>query len=319
LSPVVDAIVVTYNSEQHIAGCLRALRKALRARGSIFVVDNASVDATLAESDSVAMFAEDVHVDAHADNIGFGAAVNIASARTDADYILLVNPDVELEGDAVDALLALAANFPDAGIYGGCATLPDGTIDPTTCLAAPTLWSAAAFGLGVSALRFLPSLDPESLGGWRRDSVRPVPALAGTVLLLDARLWRELGGFDETFFLYGEDVDLCLRAADRGHTAMFSPSVRYTHAAGASSGPVRRMELILTGRMTLYRRALDTRAARVAAWCVQLGVGLRALGETLLRRPDASTAVWRNAWRTRSTWKRGWSRSPPSLRNNSSS
>ena len=66
------------------------------------------------------------------------------------------------------------------------------------------------------------------------------------------------------------------------------------------------MELILTGRMTLYRRALDTRAARVAAWCVQLGVGLRALGETLLRRPDASTTVWRNAWRTRSTWNRGW-------------
>jgi N-acetylglucosaminyl-diphospho-decaprenol L-rhamnosyltransferase len=306
LSPVVDAIVVTYNSEPHIAGCLRALHKALRARGSIFVVDNASVDATLAEIDSVTMLAADLYVDARPDNIGFGAAVNIAAERSDAAYILLVNPDVELESDAVDALLALAANFPDAGIYGGRATLADGTVDPTTCLAAPTLWSAAAFGLGLSAVRFVPTLDPESLGGWRRDSVRPVPALAGTVLLLDARLWRELGGFDETFFLYGEDVDLCMRAADRGHAAMFSPAVRYTHAAGASSGPVRRMELILTGRMTLYRRALDARSARVAGWCVQLGVGLRAAGETLLRRPDASAAVWHNAWRTRSIWNRGW-------------
>ena len=95
---------------------------------------------------------------------GSAPAVNIAAARTDADYILLVNPDVELDGDAVDALLALAANFPDAGIYGGRATLPDGTVDPTTCLAAPTLWSAAAFGLGLSAIRFLPTPRPGIVG-----------------------------------------------------------------------------------------------------------------------------------------------------------
>ena len=183
-------------------------------------------------------------------------------------------------------------------------TDPAGRLNPVSCLAKPTLWHALTFGLGLNLARGVPVLDPDSLGGWRRTGVRAVPVLTAGLILIDAAVWRRLGGFDEHFFLYGEDVDLCLRAEAQGAYCMFSDKAVYTHAAGASSATnAARQVLIMRGKASLYRRGLGGASRWVALGMLELGAGLRAGLERLVRPRDMT---WRTVWSDRASWRSGW-------------
>lgn len=127
--------------------------------------------------------------------------------------------------DAIDHLLTLAARFPDAGLYSGRAVR--------------------------HALKFAMLRDQDSLGGWQRDDIRSVPALTGAFLLIHRGLWERLEGFDERYFLYGEDVDLCMRAWRLGARPMFTPAAGHLHHGGGSSTPEQRLIAILRGKATL--------------------------------------------------------------------
>lgn len=298
----VDAVVVTYRNRHTIDRCLSSL-VARWAPLTVTVVDNGSDDGT---ADHVAAAYPGVRLIRNRDNRGFAAAVNQAARCGDGEHLLLVNPDVELGPDTVDQLLALATRFPTAGLYGGRAVDDTGRLDPTSCLPAPSLWQALTFGTGLSALHGVPVADPDSLGGWRRDDVRSVPVLTGAVLLVRRDLWRRLGGFDERYVLYGEDVDLCLRARRLGATAMFTPAARYRHTGGASSSPAERQIGILRGKVTLYRDHLPAGSGWLARRALLAGAALRALlsGGAALRAPLAAT--WPAVWRRRADWRSGW-------------
>jgi GT2 family glycosyltransferase len=181
--------------------------------------------------------------------------------------------------------------------------LPDGRLDPTSCLALPSLWHAAAFGLGLSLLHGA-FFDPDSLGGWKREGIREVPALTGGLMLIDAKLWRKLGGFDERFFLYGEDVDLCMRARQIGARPLFTDACTYIHRGGASSATVAdRAVAILTGKATLYRRHLFPLLRPIASAFLLMGVALRS---TLERVARPNQKIWRDVWSRREEWRQGW-------------
>ncbi|MEV4314469.1 glycosyltransferase family 2 protein [Actinocrispum sp. NPDC049592] len=276
IPPTVDAIVVTYNSANTIARCVDSIR-SLSADVQITIVDNDSRD------DTVSLVASAIRNPA---NIGFAAAVNQAARLGNGSYLLLVNPDAELHPGAIDHLLTLAARFPTVGLYGGRAITASGDLDPTTCLARPTLWHALAFATGLSAT----PLDPDSLGRWRRDDIRAVPALTGSMMLIRRDLWTELGGFDERYTLYGEDVDLCLRAPA---PPMFTPHAVHLHHGGGSSTPESRLTNILRGKATLYAHHIHPHAPIA----LLAGVALRAA---------AGSRIWRSAWRNRLEWRHGW-------------
>jgi GT2 family glycosyltransferase len=297
----VDVIVVTYRNRHTIDRCLHSLRSAW-AELTVTVVDNASGDGTVAH---LRRHHPRVELMANPTNVGFAAGVNQAAGGATGDFLLLANPDAELHVDAIDALLALAIRYPGAGLYGGRPVDDAGRLNRDCCLARPTLWHALAFGIGLSALRGVPVLDPDSLGGWRRDEVRTVPVLTGGLLLVDRDLWQRVGGFDDRYFLYGEDVDLCLRAARLGATPMFTPTAGYRHGGGGSSSRDRQTIGILRGRATLYRVHLPGRRARLAGLALLAGVWLRATVGRLVR-PGATVAVWRAAWRRRREWRAGW-------------
>lgn len=299
----VDIVVVTYDSREYVERCLDSLRSDW-ARLTVTVVDNASRDGT---PQVVAVTHPDVDLVRNETNIGFACAVNQAAASKTGSYLLLVNPDSRLEAGAIDELLALAVRFPGAGLYGGRATDAAGRLHPQSCLARPSLRQALAFGLGLSALPWPSRLNPDSLGGWRRDDIRTVPVLTGGLLLVDSALWRRLGGLDERYVLYGEDADLSMRAAQLGCRPMFTPRARYRHVGGGSSTPGQRQVLTLRGMVTLYNQYLPAWQAPVARAALLLGVGTRSSVERVLfRRRDSRHGARTTAWTRRDSWLGGW-------------
>lgn len=293
--PRVLAIVVTYNSARYIAACLESIRSAW-ASLRVVVFDNASKDAS---ADLAAGFA-DVHVVRSERNLGFGAAVNRAAGDLDdIDQILLLNPDAILDPGAIDTLLAASLRYPQSGLIGGRARTANGDAIAASCMSAPSLSQALRYAFRLSSGLDLPPRtyrDPTES--------RPAPAVIGACMLVDARVWRTLGGFDERFFLYGEDVDLSLRARKAGFSPTYVAMAGYVHAMGASlTSAVDRRCYILAGLITLYR-AHGGRIAPLSRMLIQLGVLFRAYAALL--KGDRS---WLEAWRRRDEWRDGHSAS----------
>lgn len=297
----VTVVIVSYNTADLLARCLRSVRASARRPPAIVIVDNASSDSSVAVARREAPGALIVEMD---ENVGFAAGVNEAARRVTSPWILLLNPDAVLAPGAVDELVAFAHDHPGRGLYGGRAVRDDGSTDPRSCWGLPSPWSLFCFATGLSsAFRRSSVFDPESLGHWDRDSVREVGAISGALLLVERSAWERLGGFDTTYFMYSEDIDLCARARSLGYRPTIDPHAIIRHEAGASSTPARKAEMVLTGKATYLRRrwSRPARAWGLAMlWC---GVGLRAAAATTLRRADSP---WPHVWRSRRRWVAGY-------------
>ena len=164
------------------------------------------------------------------------------------------------------------------------------------------------FASGLSTLmRASRYFNPESLGTWARDTVRDVGVVTGCLLACERSLWDRLGGFDERFFMYGEDTDLSLRAAELGYLPQITPAATITHVVGASSGSGGdKMAMIMRARVTLMYKHWTPLQRRLGVALLRAGVVLRASGSAAkarLRRPGSS-AMWPEVWRQRSRWTR---------------
>jgi len=302
--PLVTVVVVSYNGDDWLDRCLGALLVDARPRVpfEVVVVDNGSDAPTRAV---LARWSTQVRVHYSAENLGFGRACNLAVSLSEAPRIVLLNPDAVVRPECIDALIDALDRNPGAGIVGGRTIRPDGTLEPSSCWGRPTLWSLFCFATGLStALRGSTVFDPESLGGWERDTERRVDIVTGCLLATDRTTWDRLGGFDERFFMYGEDADLSLRARKMGFQPRITPHAVAVHAVGASSDrKAHKNRLLMTGKATLARTLWSGPGSRVALALLTIGVLVRATGETLLRSRNP-------AWRPLMAdlgWTRGWS------------
>jgi hypothetical protein len=166
---------------------------------------------------------------------------------------------------------------------------------------------------GLRAFRDSPLFNPEGYGGWRRDSTRVVDIVAGCFLLIDADLWRRLGGFDPAFFMYAEEADLCLRARRLGARPTITPEATIIHHGHASEPTATDQRVkLFAGRITLTKRHdgpigawLGTRLYVVAV--VARAYGLDLVGRlTGAKRLRDSAAAWRDLWARRELWIDGW-------------
>lgn len=285
-------VIVTYNSVEHIARCLDTI-VCSRAENEIVVFDNASSDASAAIAEAHEAVSEVVRSDR---NLGFSRAVNAAATGRQFDFVLLANPDMILDPGAIDALIDAAGEHPDAGIFGGESRDTSGSTWPGAVLADHDLAHAAKFALGFGAFPFTQRFSPDVPPGGVPEGTCPVPVIAGCLMLVRGSLWEALGGMDEYFFLYGEDVDFCMRARALGHGCVFTDRSTYLHIRGASSGghaPM--MKRVLRGRRLLYRRYAH---GRLGIALLMMGVANRALAETLMGR----RGTWRACWSDRASW-----------------
>lgn len=303
-----SVLLVTYNSAPHLPACLDALRAALHGLDAeVLVHDNGSTDETLELLSSRG----DVSVSTTGENLGFAAACNLLARRSGGRHLLLLNPDTVIEQAAPHALLEAAARHPDAGLVGARAVSPDGHTLRSSAQGRMTLHSLLCFATGLSTvLAGRRWADPESLPGWDRETGRPVPMLSGGALLASRQTWDRLGGFDTSYFMYGEDADLCLRAWRAGYAPRFEPAAVVVHDVGASSSPGRKQVLLHRGKVTLLRRRWHPAAAALGVRLLLAGVGLRALAARLgvfsAKRGRIPPEAWTTAWRSRHEWLPGW-------------
>jgi hypothetical protein len=303
MTPEVSVVVVTYNGPEWVERCLQAVVVDARPEVSteVVVVDSGSGQET---RDVLARWSDRVTVLLQDENVGFARGCDIGVAASSGRRVLLLNPDAVVRPGAVDALVRALDAHPDAGIMGGRTVRPDGSLDPSSCWGAPSLWSWTCFATGLStAFHGSRVFDPESLGTWQRDTFRRVDVVTGCLLMTLRETWDALGGLDTDFFMYGEDADLSLRAAERGFRPAITPDAVAVHAVGASSGhKAHKVRLLMTGKATLVRKRWSPWRARVGIALLVAGAALRGLGERVkrTRRP-----VWLPLLADRS-WTRGW-------------
>jgi GT2 family glycosyltransferase len=307
-SPIdLSILVVSYETRELTLACLDSVLGTLgELAAEVLVADNASGDGSAA---AIRERFPDLELVACDENLGFARANNLLAERASGRHLVLLNPDTVVKPGALAALVACADEHPEAGIVGGRTTFSDGTLNPSSCWARPTLWSTFCLGSGLTSLfRRSRLFDPESMGSWQRDSVRRVDLVSGCLLLIRRELWRELGGFDEEFFMYGEDADLCLRAEEAGSHCLVTPRAEIVHLGGASER-VRsdKMVSLFRARARLYRKHWSPARARFGVAMLDLWAFTRMSALALVGsvRPGAraSRRAWREVWSRRSEWK----------------
>src|SRR5262249_55675556 len=227
--PRVSVVVVSFNTREVLLRCLAALHAHVRLPFETIVVDNASADGS---ADAVRAGFPDARVVANSANVGFSRANNLGLRAARGEHVLVLNSDCEVRPGAVEALAAVLDARPDVAIVGPRTVGSDGR-------------PQVSFG---------PRLTP--LGEWRQrrlvrggregraDVLREVAALAAreqepdwvsaSCLLARRRALDAVGGFDESFFLYEEDVDLCLRVRAAGGRVVYTPTAEVVHHLGRS-------------------------------------------------------------------------------------
>ena len=219
--------IVNYRTRDRLRECLRALSDH---PGPVMVVDNASGDGSV---EMVRAEFPDVILDAGADNVGYGAAANRMLAEAATPYLLLLNADARATPGAVAALEAKLDAEPEVAVVGPRLRDERGRLQ-RSCRRFPTLGS---FFIDQSGLR--PVVDALGIGdrerGFGHDDDRLVPWVLGAVLALRVDTVSSVGGFDPSYFLYFEEIDLCRRLADHGHRTLFTADAEFDHIGGASS------------------------------------------------------------------------------------
>lgn len=306
----VSIIIVSYNTRELTLECLRSVYAQTRETPfELLVVDNASTDGSAA---AIAAEFPQARLWPLDQNLGFAAANNFAARNASGEWLLLLNPDTVVLDRAIDRLVASAQSatrsHPRAGIFGGRTLFADGSLNPTSCWARPTLWSTFCIAVGLTSLFRRSSLfNPEAMPAWPRDSVREVDIVTGCFFLLRRSLWDRLGGFDPAFFMYGEEADLCLRARREGVTGLICPAATIVHHGGASE-PVRADKLVrlFRAKAQLFRRHWSPAIAGVLVALLRLWAGSRALAfaaASLFRhRYEAARSTWREVSRRRGEW-----------------
>ncbi len=303
----VAVLIVSYNTEDLLR---ESLRSVLDQRGDlrqqIIVVDNGSVDGSVAMVRSE--FPEVELIDAK-QNLGFARGVNLAATRANADFLLLLNPDTVVLDRALERLVNFARAHPSHGLYGGRSLRRDGSLELSSCWALPTVWSMTCFALGLStAFRHTRWFDPEAMADWRRDTVREVGIITGCLLLASRDAWRKLGGFDERYFMYGEDADLAWRAREAGYRPIICPEANIIHDVGkASATRAGKLLLLFKGKATLVRDHFTGWSKQLVLFELLVGVGLRALLAQIKPRANRSEAdPWTMVWGQRHDWIVGY-------------
>jgi len=222
--PSVAACIVTWNSAAWIDECLACLRRQTWRNLSVVVVDNASTDDTVWR---IQRADADVRLIRSDRNLGFAAGQNLAIASVEADYYLVLNPDVWLAPDYVERLVKLMEERPEIGSATGCLVRADGSgVLDSAGLAMSWTRRAVDRGAGMS---------PEKYG-----EPGEVFGVSGAAAVYAGRMIREvkIDGefFDEDFFAYKEDVDVAWRARLLGWKAWYEPRARAAHARGWGSG-----------------------------------------------------------------------------------
>ena len=270
-------VIVNYNTRDLLRRCLETVFASTEVQFSVCVVDNASSDK------SAVMVAEEfpsVHLIANDDNLGYPAANNQGlrwlgfgkKRQGDATYALLLNPDTELPPDALKKAVAFMAAHPDVGILGPKLVRPDGALDLACRRSFPSPEVSFYRLIGLSRLfprsrRFgrynLTYLDP--------DETAEVDSVVGAFMMVRDDALSEVGLLDDTFFMYGEDLDWAYRIKQAGWKVVYYPEITVLHVKRAASRASARAQVEFWRAMDIFYN--KHYAAETSRWLHYLILG----------------------------------------------
>jgi len=249
-------VIVNYNTGDYLERCLASIETH---RGPIdidvLVIDNASVDGSHMHAVAEHPWARLIE---NPENVYLSPAWNQGIRETDAPYVLLLNPDTEWWAGTLADYVAVARAHPRAGIVGPMIRNLDGTVYPSG-RPLPSVVDAMGHGfLGpfLPGNRFSRRYHME---GWDRSTEREVDWVSGACMLLPRKVFDAVGMLDESFLLYGEELDFATRLRDAGWSVVYTPDVEVLHALGVSTGRSRRMSVMHS--TSIYRYYRKHRAA----------------------------------------------------------
>lgn len=244
-------VVVNFNTGAYLERCLASLEAH---RGDVttdvLVIDNASRDG----SHTAAVGRHPgVRLIENAENVYLSPAWNQGVRETDAPYLLFLNPDAEWWTGTLADLVQVARTHPRAGIVGPRILNPDGTVYPSG-RTFPSMLDALGHAFLGTVAPGNPFTRRYQLDGWDRTSEREIDWVSGCCMLIPREALEGVGGFDEAFPLYGEELDLASRLRSTGRPALYTPVAEVIHEIGVSTGRSRRMLLMHSSSIFRYYR-----------------------------------------------------------------
>jgi GT2 family glycosyltransferase len=228
----VAVAIVNYNTREHLRACLQTVQ--LESPSEVVVVDNASSDGSV---EMVRAGYPLIVLLTNKTNLGFGAAANQAIANCTAKYVLLLNSDILLRPGALKALGTYLDQHPRAAIVGPRLVNTDGT-PQVSCYKFPTLLNTLLFARAKTEfrlMRYVPILRNRYLRIFPPTDAQVVPWVKGAALGIRREAFEAVEGFDESFFMYFEEADLCHRLNAAGWQIHFAPVTMLVHTGEAST------------------------------------------------------------------------------------
>lgn len=244
----VSIIIVSYNTRELTRQCLLSLQPEIANLAvEIIVADNGSSDGSC---DMLQAEFPQTRLLALGRNLGFGAANNRAAKCANGKYLLLLNSDTLAQPNFLTKLVEFAEARPDAGVVGPKLLNQDRTLQKG-CWRFPTLWNAFAESVGLLHLLRRPS----NYRTGQYNGVMKVDFAIGACLLIRRDLFEQVGGFDEQFFMYAEETDLCRRLHRLGATVYYNPESRLIHLGGGSQAtPGKRLTQFYTSQELYFQK-----------------------------------------------------------------
>lgn len=302
----VDIILVSYNTAEYTIRAIESVFEQTKQTDvNLIVVDNASSDDSV---ERIRKTFPDVTLIETGTNLGFAGGVNIGAKTGNSEYVLLLNPDTVILDGAIDKLVSFAKKHPKSGIWGGVTLNNDLSLNPNNARARIDFSTLLFSALGLSKI-FNTScfFNHDNYGCWDRKSERDVDVITGCFFLTPRTLWESLEGLDETFFMYAEEADYCIRAIQQGYQPRVTPSARIIHHGGLSeinlSG---KMIKLLKGKSQLIKKHEPSWKQPVYKGLLLLHVFNKYVSSSLVSLVNEDKKTVRNEWHTILKQRQNW-------------
>lgn len=282
-----SVVIVNYNVMHFLEQCLNSVRKAVKnIESEVFVVDNNSVDG------SVKMVREkfpEVNLIVNPDNRGFSKANNQAIKIAKGEYVLLLNPDTVVEDDTFEKIIKFMDAHEDAGGLGVKMVDGKGKFLPESKRGLPT--PAVAFYKIFGLSKLFPKskiFGQYHLTYLNNDEIHEVDVLSGAFMLIRKPLLDKIGGLDESYFMYGEDIDLSYRITKEGYKNYYFPKTRIIHYKGESTkkSSINYVLVFYQAMIIFAKKHFSQKNAKLFSLLINMAVYFRAFLAILRRLAD---------------------------------
>ena len=274
----ISIVIVSYNVKEFLRGAIVSVERSLRAgglTGEIMVVDNDSGDGS---AEMVAAEFPNVRLYALKENLGFGRANNLAMRDTTGEYILILNPDTIVGEDTLLTMRDFMRAHPEAGLAGCKLLNGDGTFQLSCRRGFPSPWASFTKLFGLAHLfPKSPLFAQYNLTHLPVDETYEIDALGGAFMMFSRPAFVATKGFDEDYFMYGEDIDLCFRTKQAGFKVFYVPTTATIHFKGESTKRSAINEInVFYEAMHIFVKK-NYRSSRLFSGLLRLGILLRTV------------------------------------------